>query len=345
MSKESKVPVAELQTDMVLTRDLINSKGQLVLAEGTSLSTGYITRLRENDILDAWVREREKFSNGLPLQTVKSYETAVKCVEDLFRSATTDTDIDLAQTLQALRELSVACEKQSNFLNLITQLRSYDEYTYQHSIGVGLLSCQIGRWLKLSEEVCMELLLAGSLHDIGKCEVSEAILKKPGRLTAEEYEIVKCHAERGYAMLAKAGVPEHIALAALSHHERMDGTGYPRKLLGAEIDLFGRIVAVADVYNAMTTNRVYRGASSAYKVLDELQQNAFGSLDPLVVSVFVQNMTSFLVGNVVELNDGTVGTVVLLPAHRPARPLLRTEAGFVDLLMRMDLFIQEVKVV
>ncbi|MGZ4107533.1 MAG: HD-GYP domain-containing protein, partial [Tumebacillaceae bacterium] len=104
-------------------------------------------------------------------------------------------------------------------------------------------------------------------------------------------------------------------------------------------------VAVADVYNAMTTNRVYRGASSAYKVLDELQQNAFGSLDPLVVSVFVQNMTSFLVGNVVELNDGTVGTVVLLPAHRPARPLLRTEAGFVDLLMRMDLFIQEVKVV
>jgi putative nucleotidyltransferase with HDIG domain len=275
--------------------------------------------------------------------TWQSYRRTLATVKGMFRCAEAEQRVDVEQIAQPLVELSKFCEYETNFLHLVNTLRTYDAYTFEHSIGVGMLAARIGEWTGLTEHECQEVMLAGTLHDIGKCLISEQILQKPGRLTQEEYQEIQQHTSFGYMILRNSELPDRIACVAYNHHERMDGNGYPRGLRGEQIDLYSRIVSVADVFNAMTSRRVYRDAAAYYLVLDELQRDAFGELDPQLVVTFVRKMTSFLVGNVVGLNDGTVGTVVLIPNDRPTRPLLRTDGGFLDLQQHPELYIEEIK--
>lgn len=173
---------------------------------------------------------------------------------------------------------------------LLTSLLHYDAYTFRHSIAVGLLSCQIGIWMGLTTTQCRELLLAGALHDIGKSRIEDHILNKPGRLTDEEFLRIKDHARLGHAILRSHGIAHPIALVALNHHERLDGRGYPRRLQEPEIDLYSRIVAVSDVFHAMTSKRVYRAPAEIAHVLAEMAQGELGEFDPQVVHHFVTNM-------------------------------------------------------
>ena len=269
------------------------------------------------------------------------YAETLSHLGQAFAQAATGEVPDVKLLNESLEALLAGCCEETNFLRLISALHSYDEYTFQHSIGVGLLASRIGAWLGLSDEACQDLLLAGALHDIGKCLVDDRILNKPGRLTPEEFEEIKHHAAFGGQILRTAGLREEIVMTACNHHERMNGSGYPRGLAGEEIDLYSRIVGVADVFHAMTSTRVYRGAQSVYRVLDELLRGAFGELDPQVVLVFVRQMTAFFIGNQVRLCDGTVGTVIALRDDMPTRPLLRCADGFMDLLQRSDLWIEE----
>ncbi|KEO84186.1 HD-GYP domain-containing protein [Tumebacillus flagellatus] len=361
MIQERKVYVTRLQEGAVLSRDVLNDRGQLVLPNATHLTPSLIVRLKQMGIIEVWVAEA-MIGPAAPLQEESPAEpthvssqpkptifdhnsSMIECMEDLFREAQANGRVELGTTKRLLRDFAESCSQERNFLHLVINLRTFDEYTFQHSVGVGMLSRQIGEWMGLDEKECEELLLAGTLHDIGKCRIDPAILQKPSRLTEEEYEIVKHHAHYGYEILRNSGVNPRVAAAAHEHHERCDGSGYPRGLQHEQIAPIARIVAVADVFNAMTSRRVYKDALSYYSVLDELQQDAFGALDPEVVQKFVRKMTSFFVGNEVVLNDGTVGTVVLVPPDRPTRPLLRTDGGFVDLLQRSDLYIEIVRAI
>ncbi|MBL0388453.1 HD-GYP domain-containing protein [Tumebacillus sp. ITR2] len=359
--QERKVYVTRLQSGAVLSRDVYNDRGQLVLPSGTELTTSQIVRLKQMATIEVWVVEY-MVGPAAPLESqipaapthvstqpkptlMDCYNSMIGCMETLFQEAQIYGRVNLDNTKNLLRNLADSMAQETNFLHLVINLRTLDEYTFQHSVGVGLLSKQIGEWMGLSESECEELLLAGTVHDIGKCRIDPAILQKPSRLTEEEYEIVKHHAFYGYEILRNSGVNVRIAAAAHEHHERSDGSGYPRGLSHDQIAPIARIVAVADVFNAMTSRRVYKDALSYYRVLDEVQQDAFGALDPQIVQLFVRKMTSFFVGNEVVLNDGTVGTVVLVPPDRPTRPLLRTENGFIDLLQQSNLYIEEVRAI
>ncbi len=333
----------EWQSELVLARDILNERGHLVLPRGTALTTPQLNRLKQLGISEVWVREKEPFVPPLISEAIgETYEVAALFVEDLFAQASVAKQLDISLAPEVLSRFLDACQEETNFLKLIRNLRTLDEYTFQHSLGVGLLSMKIGEWLSLSKEECDDLLLAGTLHDIGKSQVRQDVLQKPGRLSPEEYEHIKKHTKFGYKLLRNSGVKETVAQTALNHHERLDGSGYPRGLEQAEIDLYSRIVSVADVFSAMTSRRVYRDAASYYRVLDELESSSYGALDPLIVRVFVQRMASFFVGNIVELNNGVSGKVVLIPQDRPTRPLLRTEEDYLDLQKHTDLFIEKV---
>jgi putative nucleotidyltransferase with HDIG domain len=347
--QERREYVTRLQPMMTLSRDVVNPEGRLILSRGTVLTMSQIVRLKQHGVAVVYVQEGEnEESLSKPMlqeRTMECYRESLQVVQQLFARARQAQRVEPDMLLRAMQDLEAACSEEPNFLYVVANLRTLDDYTMQHSIGVGLLAARIGDWLNLSEEDCRDLLVAGALHDIGKARIDPRILNKPARLTAEEYEIVKWHTTYGYQILRQSGLPEALALPAYTHHERMDGSGYPRGLRGEAIDLYGRIVAVADVFNAMTSRRVYRDACSYYKVLDEVQQNAFGTLDPTIVRVFMQRMTNYLVGNVVGLSDGTVGTVVMIHSDRPTRPLLRTENGYLDLGKRPDLYIEEVRAI
>jgi HD-GYP domain-containing protein (c-di-GMP phosphodiesterase class II) len=233
--------------------------------------------------------------------------------------------------------------EQPDLLGLLLSLQSKDDYTYRHNVGVGLIAALIGKWLNLKENELTQLTIAATLHDIGKVKIPTDILNKPGKLTKDEFALMKKHTIFGYQMLTETiGINHRQALVALQHHERQDGSGYPFRVGATKIDLFSRIVAVADVFHAMTSNRAYRDASPFYMILKQIHDNAFGAFDAQIIHLFLNKMMQSLVGNEVLLTDGRTGSIIMINPLDPLRPLVRLETVFVDLSKESELFMEQV---
>ncbi|WP_308636318.1 HD-GYP domain-containing protein [Paenibacillus silvisoli] len=229
-----------------------------------------------------------------------------------------------------------------NLFELFEAVKAHGDYTYQHNIGVGVLSTMIGKWLHLQDDELTALTLAATLHDVGKLKIPADILNKPGKLTEAEFEIVKKHTVYGYDILKKTeGISQRAALVALQHHEREDGRGYPLGLKSDRIDLFSKIVAVADIFHAMSSDRPYHKALPFYEVVRQLREGYFGQLDPHIVSVFLENITSKMIGQKVVLTDDRVGEIVYINPHDEEAPLVRVGEEFVDLSCERKLQIKQ----
>jgi len=230
-----------------------------------------------------------------------------------------------------------------NLNQILLYLEVHDEYVYKHSIAVALLSRLIGKAQGLDEAQLWELTTAGFLHDIGKSQVPSAILNKPGKLTAEEFRIVKEHTVYGYEIIKRSeGISERHAYVALQHHEREDGSGYPFGLKSGEIDAFSKIVAVADVFHAMVSKRVYKDPMPLYQALKELSDNAYGSLEPAITLSFLKRIMDVLIGNQVVLSDGREGRIVMVCSQDPILPVVEIDGHYIDLSKEQGLYLEKI---
>ena len=229
--------------------------------------------------------------------------------------------------------------------DMIHTMRSVDDSIYAHSLNVALISRAIGKWLQLSKEDLNTLTLAGLLHDIGKTQIPTEILNKQGKLTDEEFDIIRSHAKAGHKILKDTNLDLRIKLAALQHHERYDGSGYPRGLESDEIDTFASIVAIADVYDAMTAARSYRAPKCAFQVIAAFEDDGFQKYNPKVIFTFLQRVAACYNNSRVLLSDGTAGQIVYLNKNTLSRPIVDTaEHGLIDLSQsaNKDLFIKAI---
>ncbi|MBT2677795.1 HD-GYP domain-containing protein [Bacillus sp. ISL-35] len=227
--------------------------------------------------------------------------------------------------------------------HLFYELKSKDEYTYRHTVCVGIISTLLGKWLNLNQSDLNDLSLGATLHDIGKARIPAEILNKPGRLTQEEYAEMKRHTVYGYRLLKD--IPElndRVALIALQHHEREDGGGYPFSLRSDKIDEFAKIVAIADVYHAMSSSRVYHQAEPFHIVISQMQNDVFGKFDPKIMVVFLYRIMDSLVGKRVLLSNGEEGTILMVDKFEPLRALIKTEDTLIDLRLNRGLRISRV---
>lgn len=216
---------------------------------------------------------------------------------------------------------------------LLHQNKRKEEYTYWHSICVGILSGIIGNWLRLTSEEVEDLMIAGVMHDIGKSLIPEKIINKAGKLTSQEYMIMKQHTIFGYKLLnGMKAFPDSAAIVALQHHEREDGMGYPYGLKGHEIHYFAKIVAIADTYHAMSSERVYHEATPFYLIIKQMQSDVYGKLDAPILLVFMERLLEALVGKKVELNNGECGWILLINRYNPLKSLVKTDRGIIDLM-------------
>ncbi|MGH6820479.1 MAG: HD domain-containing phosphohydrolase, partial [Methylocella sp.] len=177
---------------------------------------------------------------------------------------------------------------------LAAALDSRDPYTHGHTRRVSKYSVNIGIWMGLSSQPVFDLRLAALLHDIGKVGIPDNILKKPGSLTKEEFLVMTTHTLEGYKILKPVKLSQDILGGVLHHHEKWDGTGYPHGLKGSAIPLFGRIIGVADTYDAMTSDRPYRKALSAQVALQEIVKNKEKQFDPAVADVFIEHFDQII---------------------------------------------------
>ena len=221
-------------------------------------------------------------------------------------------------------------------------MREYDDATYVHCMNVALICNIFGRWLRLSEEEIRYATSSGLLHDIGKTRIPDAIIKKPGRLTALEYGIVKTHPQEGYRMLEKSSLPDNIRNAVLMHHERCDGSGYPLGLSGDKIDPYAKMVAIADVYDAMTSARIYRGPLCPFKAIALFESEGLQKYDTRFILTFLENVVNTYLLNTVLLSNGETGKIVYINKDHLSSPTIQTDHGFIDLSIHTDIIIESI---
>ena len=219
-----------------------------------------------------------------------------------------------------------------------------EDYLYHHSVDVAILTGCISKWMSCPVEMQKKLMWGGLLHDIGKALIPLKIVNKSGLLTLDEYKIAQLHATRGYKYLQKNfNVPREIYYCVLQHHERLDGSGYPLSLPGEKIDIWARIVAIADVFSAMTSLRSYRRPYTSYDAAATLRADMYGKLDGRICSVFLEQLCRRFRGSRVLLSDGCEAEVVVLNDADDLRPFVRTDDGkVIDLSRKRNLTIRRV---
>jgi HD-GYP domain-containing protein (c-di-GMP phosphodiesterase class II) len=217
-------------------------------------------------------------------------------------------------------DLEGEIELSSNVLLNLSHIQGYNDYLYSHVVNVAMLALIIGKQLRLSPEDLHDLGVAALLHDYGMVKLDHAVYDHDRSLSPEEWEQVKRHPDYGVEMLRNAAqFSPAILQGVLEHHERMDGSGYPCQKQGAELGLFGRIIAVADVYDACISKRKYRDSLTPHRTLKELLGDS-KQFDLTVLKVFLAAMAIYPVGSYVRLNTGEIGKVVGCNPHEPFRP-------------------------
>ena len=262
----------------------------------------------------------------------KSFVTNTEALEGHLHDIIANNSINPGVMLQSVSSLISHGTTSIGMFDMLHNMRSYDDLTYVHSMSVSLICNIFGRWLGYSEGDIQVLTLAGLLHDIGKITIPEKIIKKPSKLTNDEYKQVKQHTVEGYKILKNLPLDSRIKDAALLHHERCDGTGYPLSVTGERISEFAKIVAIADVYDAMTAARVYRGPMCPFKVIAIFEDEGLQKYDSHLILTFLENIGQTYLNNRVMLNDGRQGDIVLIHRDAVSRPLIKlTDGNFVDL--------------
>lgn len=230
-----------------------------------------------------------------------------------------------------------------NVITFTPRSMSDEDYMYHNAVMCSLTSYLLARWAGLPQKDWIPAAFAGLLHDIGNARVDHNILHKPSALTTEEAAEMRKHTTYGYELLTKVkGINEGVRLAALQHHEKVDGSGYPMKIRGQETHIYARIVSVADIFHAMTLQKAYRKAQSPYLVLEEIKSEAFGKLDPAIVQTFISKATQLGIGTKIRLNDQRSGEIVFADRDHPTRPMVNIDGEIINLVQLTNLYIEEI---
>lgn len=297
--------------------------------------------------------EVKKPAAGMFSNKTKASEEYQKFVENFdksvneFKGSLNDivqngTEINTDTLLHQATDLISGASTHADFFNMLHNMRQYDDLTYAHSMNVALISNILADWLKMSKEDVELATLCGLLHDIGKLKIPEQIIKKPGKLTEDEYKVVKTHTIAGYNVLKDQDISEHIKNAALMHHEKCDGSGYPFGLKGDKIDPFAKIVAIADVYDAMTAARVYRGPLCPFQVIEIFEKEGLQKYETEYIMTFLENVVMTYMNERVKLSDGTIGTIVFINHAHLSKPMIQVNDRFLDLTTEPNLSIVKI---
>ncbi len=352
------VQVRDLVPGMVIGADVYDSSGNLLFRTGTTVNEAAITTLNQYYIYNVFVEDasipietpREEGTRSQKIKASKEFREFKEKFEDVVGTFQNQLNDIVSRNANSIDTQAILDEPLSLFKNQTTQsvfdmlhnLRTYDDTTYVHCINVSLISGILARWAGYSKEDIDNAMLAGVLHDIGKLVIPGTIIKKPARLTKEEYEIVKNHTIEGYKILDSYDVNENMKYAALMHHERCDGKGYPFQLKAIQINRFAKIVSIADVYDAMTSARCYRGPICPFEVIDIMMDEGLERYDTKLILTFLEHMGNTYLNNRVRLSDGSEGEIIFVDSKYPSKPLIKYDSGELLSLKDTDLKITEI---
>lgn len=365
------IPIGCVRAQTYLARTIYDDDGKPLLKAGALLTENIIKKLKEINIYSLYVID--EYSKGEIQDIIKPElrQKSIKVVRDSFMNieklylepfeatAPQKRNEIIKKQDHIMRKLhNVAYELLDNILsnkNVLVNLvdiKTMDNYTYQHSVNVAVLSIVIGLGLKLNRSRLLDLALGALLHDIGKIFVPKEILLKPGRLTPEEYDEIKKHPQRGYDYVSKCHFISSVSkMIILEHHERCDGTGYPDGITADEINMLANVVSIADVYDALTSDRPYKKPMCPNDAFEYILGNADVMFRFDLVRIFSKVIVPYPEGTMVKLSNGDIAVVQGIPCSYPLRPVVKVikseekskEGSIIDLSESLSLVISNVE--
>lgn len=320
-----KVSIEELQPGMVLAKTIFNASGNVLLSGGMVLSPNFIQRLIELNIPAVFIRDEQIGDLEVPdVISEQMRMQAQKAVKDIFSGVQRYKRVDIAAAKNVVNSLVDELLGNRQVLINLTDIRAHDDYVFGHCVNVAVLALLTGISMAYNEIQLQNLGVGALLHDLGKTQLDKSILDKAGALTESEFEQFKLHTHYGFETLrAQPELSILSAHVAFQHHERVDGTGYPRGLKDTEIHEYARIVAVADAYDQLTTDRLQRRACHTYEAMRKIVNLTGQYFDSEVTKAFLGNIAVYPIGSIVALNSGEIAIVVDNRRNFPTQPVVR----------------------
>lgn len=337
-----KISVDNLTSEMILENDVYARSGNLLISEGTKLTDALIAKLIEFNIKSVRIKDiRPENTDYKDFE--KKYEQSIDKIKDSFKVARYQKTVNISEFENIIDGLLDNAKSGRGILSYMKLIEQKDEYTLQHSINVSITAMLMGKWLNYSEQDIKTLGTSAILHDIGKLFIPDSILNKSAKLNEAEFKIMKSHSMLGYNLLRDSNVKSDVILnAVLTHHERFNGNGYPFGLKGYKISEFARIIAICDVFDAVTSNRVYKQKENPLEGLRVIFDDSYNGLDPYLCKVFLNNVIIAYCGSKAVLNDGSVGKIIKIIPEHPTKPWVAVDEGLCDLQYSKDIEIVDI---
>lgn len=349
-----KILVSELKPGMMTGEDIFAIDGQLIIPNRVILTSKNIQKLTSFGIYSIRIDE-SAHAQTETIDETPSYSDRIQSNED-FKSFKKDFEESLAVFKTGLNQIIEANSKSDaenllsqtltlvsknehasiSIMDMLLNMRNYDDSTYAHSMNTAIISNIFAGWMGMSPRERILATSCGLFHDIGKINVPEQIIQKPGPLSNAEFNAAKRHPIEGYNILDKVGLNEEIKNVALMHHERCDGSGYPYGFTGDKISKLAKLVTIADVYDAMTSNRVYRKPICPFDVIQKLEDERYIKYDPDMILTFLKNVSNSFIGQRVRLDNGLEGEVIFINMDSLARPTIKCGNRFINLNEHRD---------
>ena len=352
-----RIGINDAVAGMLIAEDVLNDAGQLIFPAEARLTDKAIARMRFHSISFLKVYEENEISTTVDelsyfekLRDSEEYKefndkfvsVAESFEKEMMRVIKQGGNTDSASLSNGVKRILKSCRSGIQVFDLLHCGRNYDEVVFAHSLNVAIISAVLGGWIGFPPEDIEILIQCGIYHDIGKLEIPKKIIEKTGPLTEEEYSIMKNHTIRGYNVLKGMKLDKRVKLAAMMHHERCDGSGYPLGVKADKIERLTRVVAIADVYEAMTAPRKYRKAGCPFDAVKIFETNGLAQFDTKYLLTFIEHITSCYMGYRVKLNDGTIGIIVYMNKQDETRPMIQVGSEYIDLFRNSGLYIDEI---
>lgn len=339
--KIKSILLSNVNEGMILARDVVDKHGRTLIVSGIPLKREMVRLLEKHDITSVFISDPKDENYHIKVtEDVASAETRLKLISSVKEAFTSHNGVgeQLAHLQATVEDVVHTLSKRKNVLLHLNDIDNTSDYLFMHSVNVGLFSIVIGMAMNMPhKELCL-LGMGGLLHDFGKTAISPEIIDKEGKLTIAEFNEIKEHAAIGYRKLKSDDQLDYrIMFMALQHHERCNGSGYPWGIQKDKIHPLARIVAVADVYDALTTDRVYRSRLSSFEAMEIINEGKEIHFDTDVIGAFNRVAIPYHIGSDVMLNHGVSGQVVGLNSKNLIRPLIATAEGLLNLLHEPEL--------
>ncbi|WP_042222671.1 HD-GYP domain-containing protein [Oceanobacillus manasiensis] len=323
----------KIHAGTILAQTIYNENGAVLIKKGMKLTEKLLRRLLNNGITYIYIEDGTTSDIKVD-QTIpdKLRIEATNMIKDTFTEL---QEVGLSKRSYIIEERSTGLknvvekilgeiQQNEKSLSLLADIFVSDNYVFQHSLNVTIYSLAIGVELNFSKKQLAEIGVGAMLHDIGKMFIDPNILQKPDKLTDEEFEIIKGHTQVGFDYLRKHPyIPTVISHCAFQHHERLDGSGYPRGIQESEIHPYAKVIGIADVFDAVTSSRVYRDAMLPHEGLEILYAGAVNLFDKEMIEAFKRSVVAYPNGLTIELSDGRIGVVIRQNSNLCDRPVVR----------------------